>query len=275
MSRAELVREGRNPLKVGIVRYINSYPLARALERERERLGVECYPLEPAEIAEGLAEGKLDAGLVPSIELGRQPELRILPVAPIAATEEVRSVLLVSRVPILQLRRIAVDRASRTSVVLLELLLAGRYGLNVELVPAEGAVEAMLASADAVLLIGDRALTASRERRIVLDLASEWVAWVGLPFVFAVWAVRRAVWERFPREEFSRCLEGAVGSLELAAAEIAATTGLDLAVVTDYLTRNLCYRWSPEVELGLEEFLRRALAFGQISKLPEPIQTVR
>jgi chorismate dehydratase len=239
---------------------------------QQERLGLECLRLEPAEIAERLASGSLDAGLVPSIELGRQPELRLLPVAPIAAIEEVRSVLLLSQVPILQLKRVAVDGASRTSVVLLELVLAGKYGLKVDLLSTRSSVEEMLSYADAALVIGDRALTASREQRIILDLASEWFQWLQLPFVFAVWAVRRAVWDEFPREEFSRCLESALESLELAAEEIAAETGLDPAVLRDYLTRNLCYRWTPAVERGLKEFLRRAYELGRIPALPAPVE---
>lgn len=254
-------------VRIGIVRFINSYPFARILLAEGPRLGLECRLLEPAAIADGLARGELDAGLVPSIELGRQPGLRVLPVAPIAARHEVRSVLLLSRVPVDRIRRVAVDSASRTSVVLLELLLEDRYGCRVQLFPSEDPLEQLRAGVDAALVIGDRALGVSRAECLKLDLAGEWLEWTGLPFVFAVWAVERNVWDRFPRERFSACLERAIEDLPAAARELAVERGQPESAILDYLSRNLCYRWSPEVARGLEEFLDRARRRGKLPAL--------
>ncbi|KAB2968286.1 MAG: menaquinone biosynthesis protein [Thermoanaerobaculia bacterium] len=179
------------PLRVGIVHYVNSRPLAYGLLRGDAGGELACELLAPAAIADRLRAGTLDVGLVPSIELSRIPGLRVVPGLAIAATHEVRSVLLVSRVPVGEIRSVALDDNSRTSAALVRILLEERYGLRPEYRPAHADLEPMLAGADAALLIGDPALAVPRERYVVLDLAGEWLELTGRPFVFAVWAVRR------------------------------------------------------------------------------------
>src|SRR5262245_33646177 len=101
------------PLKIGVVSYVNSRPLARGLERWQGDGRFELVHLPPARLADELAAGRLDVGLVPSIELLRIPDLEVVPGLAIAATHEARSVLLVSKVPIRQIRRLALDENSR------------------------------------------------------------------------------------------------------------------------------------------------------------------
>jgi len=247
-------------IRVGIVNFVNARPLARGLERDSA--GLDLAYLPPARVADELAAGRLDVGLLPSIELGRIPGLAVLPGCAIAATHEVRSVLLVSRVPVAEIRTLSLDETSRTSAVLVRLLLAARYGVEPQLRTAAPRVEQMLASSDAALVIGDPALRVDRERHVVLDLAGEWLELTGLPFVFAVWAARSEVATRELGERFERSLEVGLAELETIVAEAAAESGLAPAVLRDYYTRNLRFRLGDAERRGLGEFLRRAEAAG-------------
>ncbi|MGE0641404.1 MAG: menaquinone biosynthetic enzyme MqnA/MqnD family protein [Thermoanaerobaculia bacterium] len=248
-------------LRIGIVHYINSRPLSRGLLRSPDS-GWSCELLPPATIADRLAAGALDVGLVPSIELARNPSLRVIPGAAIGATHEVRSVLLVSRVPVGEIDSVALDENSRTSAALVRILLAERYGLEPEYRPAAADLEAMLAENDAALIIGDPALLVPRDRFVVLDLAGEWLEMTGLPFVFAVWAARETVELPDLAGIFTASLEIGLAELDEIVRETASETGLSSAVLRDYYTRNLRFEMGAAEQAGLAEFLRRAEAHG-------------
>jgi chorismate dehydratase len=250
------------PLRVGIVHYVNSRPLAYGLMRGDAGGALACELLSPATIADRLREGTLDVGLVPSVELARNPDLVVVPGLAIAATHEVRSVLLVSRVPVDAIRRLALDDSSRTSAALVRILLEDRYGLAPEYRPARADLDAMLASADAALLIGDPALSVPRERYVVLDLAGEWLELTGKPFVFAVWAARRGSADGALSSALEASFEAGWAALDRIVAGAALETGLPEAVLSDYYTRNLSYRMGPAEQAGLAEFLRRAATHG-------------
>jgi chorismate dehydratase len=257
-------------LRVGVVDYLNSKPLAWGLlqGRHADRFAVGRH--SPARVAELLAQGDLDVGLVPSIELQRIPDLRVLPGLCIAATHEARSVLLVSRRPLGEVRRVALDEASRTSAALLRIVLADGYGVRPEYASRRADPEAMLADFDAALLIGDPALRVERERWLVWDLAAEWRRLTGLPFVFAVWAARPTADLPDLAGYFHDSLRHGLDSLEAIVAEATAALGLQPAEVEEYLTRNLRFELrAPEVA-GLAEFHRRAHRHGLI-EAPRPL----
>jgi chorismate dehydratase len=247
-----------NRLRIGVVAYVNSRPLARGLERWQGDGRFELVHLPPAKLADELALGRLDVGLVPSIEILHIPDLVVVPGLGIAATHEVRSVLLVSKVPIGEIRRVALDENSRTSAALVRIVLEERYGIRPESTTAAPDLEAMLASADAALLIGDPALRVDRERHLVLDLAGEWLELTGLPFVFAAWAARRQAASPELAKLLGDSLDCGLAELDGIVAEVAAETGLPPLLLRDYYTRNLVYRMEAREEAGLREFLRRA-----------------
>jgi chorismate dehydratase len=247
-------------IRVGIVNFVNARPLARGLERDST--GLDLVYLPPARVADELAAGRLDVGLLPSIELARIPGLEVLPGCAIAATHEVRSVLLVSRVPVAEIRSLALDENSRTSAALVRLLLAARYGVEPELRAAAPRVDEMLATSDAALVIGDPALRVDRDRYVVLDLAGEWLELTGRPFVFAVWAVRSELATPELAHRFERSLEAGLAELEAIVEETAAASGIAPAVLRDYYTRNLSFRLGDAERRGLAEFLRRAELAG-------------
>src|SRR6266404_6437479 len=144
----------------------------------------------PARCADLLAEGRADAALIPVIEYQRIPGLRIAPGACVASKRSVRSVLLASRVPITQVRSVALDTSSRTSAALIQIILGHFYSLTVSYRSSPPKLEDMLESNDAALIIGDPAMLIDRSALYVYDLAEEWRKHAGLPFVFAFWAIR-------------------------------------------------------------------------------------
>lgn len=212
----------------------------------------------PSVCADKLASGEADVGLIPSIEYQRIPDLCAVPGLGIAAASEVRSVLLVSEVSREKIRSVSLDPASRTSAVLTRLLLKRRYGLDPE-------YRETGERSDASLIIGDPALKTRLNGRVVLDLAAEWRAFSGHPFVFAFWAVRPGV----PLEDAERIVRASYEAgrrdfPRLVASE-AAASGLSESVVEDYLRHALHYELDDGDLAGLDFFYRIAAEEGLIS----------
>jgi chorismate dehydratase len=261
------------PLRIGVVDYLNSRPLAWSFHNgfHRDIFEPGFYP--PAEVAVRLAAGEIDIGLLPSIELQRIPGLRVLPGLCIAATHEARSVLLVLAKPLEEVRRIALDRNSRTSAALVEILLADGYGLAPELVSTAPALDEMLETADAALLIGDPALGVDRSAYRVLDLAAEWRRLTDLPFVFAVWAVREGVETDGLATYFQESLRLGLEHLEELVADSSRELDIEPEELRRYLTNHLSFEMGATEVEALEEFHRRAHAHGLIEAL-HPVEVV-
>ena len=258
-------------LRVGIVNFLNSKPLAWGfLKGHHADLFAPSYH-PPAMVARMLGQGNLDVGLIPSIEVQRIPRLRVLPDICVAARHEVRSVLLLSRCPPEEIRRVALDQNSRTSVALLRILLRERWNVDPEYLHERPDPERMLTEADAALIIGDPALKVDRDRYLVHDLAGEWYALTGLPFVFAVWAVRPEVELPDLSFYFKSSLRYGLSSLDTLVRESSAELNLESSDVREYLTENLSFFLRQDEIEGLEEFYRRAHHHGLILE-PKPIE---
>src|SRR5262249_10291936 len=145
-------------IRVGAVNYLNTKPLICDLERLAPE--VELILDVPSRLADQLAGGELDVALIPAIEYFRSGRYSILPDIAIATRGPVLSVTLFSRCPWAQIRRVALDEGSRTSAALTQVLLRKRYGVNPEVISLPLEQSAEEADADAVLLIGDRAMRA-------------------------------------------------------------------------------------------------------------------
>lgn len=175
------------------VSYLNTSPLVWGLLRTPLGDAVRLEFALPSLCADHVRDGIADIGIVPVIEMQRQG-LEWLPGTGIACRGPVRSILLVSKVPISRIRTLAADIGSRTSVMLARIILAHRFGAAPAVAPMRADLDAMLANADAALIIGDPALLLDpvqlRTRYAVLDLGEEWTNYTGLPMVFAVWAGR-------------------------------------------------------------------------------------
>lgn len=247
-------------VRVGIVDYLNSKPLAWDFLCGRLDDRYEAVYRPPARVAEMLAAGEVDVGLIPTIEYQRISGLEVVRGVCVAAREAVRSVLLVSKVPFGEIRRLALDHNSRTSVALVTILLRERYGADPEAYPAAPRLDEMLADADAALVIGDPALRidAEADDGLVLDLASEWRRHTGLPFVFAFWAARRGLVAPELATHFAASLEHGRAHLAEIADRTASQLDLDRRDLLTYLEDNLSFELGREEVAGVEEFFRRA-----------------
>ena len=254
-------------LRVGIVNYLNSRPLAWSFLQGQGGSDLEPFFLPPARVADLLAAGDLEVGLIPSIEVQRIPDLEILPGLCVAATREVRSVLLLSRCPIDRIERLALDENSRTSAALVKILLHENYGIDPECITAAPRLGEMMARADAALVIGDPALTVDRTGLEVWDLAAEWNRLTGRPFVFAVWAVRQGVDIESLGDAFQKSLDFGRSEMDQLVRQASSEMGLTVEVIQDYLTQCLSFELGEAEKEGLAEFYRRAWNLGLVNEL--------
>src|SRR4051812_17623256 len=183
LQRESNLEQSLAPFRVGSVRYLNAVPLTRGLEDE-------IVLATPSELAKMLQRDELDAALVSVTEVLFNDRYDILDGTAIASLGEVKSVLLAHRKPIEDAREIFCDTASLTSVNLLRVLLA-EGGLKPEFKPLPSYDFKSLP--DYALLIGDPALdfVFSQHEHEIFDLGTAWFEMTGLPFVYAVWALRR------------------------------------------------------------------------------------
>jgi chorismate dehydratase len=209
----------------------------------------------PAQCADALGSGDADIGIVPCAELDRLG-LDYLPDVGIACEGEVRTILLISRRPIREIRTVSLDSGSRTSVALTRILLAERYGVRPEVRSQKPVLEEMLAVSDAALIIGDPALGLEPAALPfeTLDLGAEWVDWTGLPMVFAVWAGRKAVLTPEVAEAFRASREWGRTHLDEMVTRAAEERGFREDLVRRYFTRHIRYELGPLHLEGLETF---------------------
>jgi chorismate dehydratase len=265
-------------MRIAASTYLNSAPLiysfAQGSLRDRYTF---LGDTAPARCAAMLAAGQAEIALIPVIEYQRIPGLKILPGVAVAAKQKVRSVLLAARRPLAEVRRVTLDTSSRTSQTLIRIILAKRYGVQplfTERTPDTAVnCENMLEASDAALVIGDPAmrLAASAEQLglQIYDLAEEWRALTGLPFVFAVWAVRSsAAYE--PRSlvrDFLIAKEEGLTKLEELAASYAETLQLPRADLLSYLRESVNYELDEENIAALRRYFELAFEYGSIPEI--------
>jgi chorismate dehydratase len=241
------------------VSFLNTTPLVWGMLHGPQRGMFDLSFRVPSGCADALASGDADIGIIPTFELTRQ-NLQILPGAGIACNGPVRSILLISSCPAAEIRTVAVDSSSRTSVQLARIFLERRYGVTPVLIPHPPALEAMLRVADAALVIGDPALRIDPERLPyrTSDLGAEWTQMTGLPMVFAVWAGRPGVVNDAIAGHFLSSLRYGQERMEEIVALESARLEFPPEFVRDYLIRNVVHDLGPREYEGLELFLRYA-----------------
>jgi len=213
----------------------------------------------PADCARALEGGDAAIGLVPCAELDRL-ELDYLPDLGIACEGPVRSILLISKRPYREIRTLAVDSGSRSSVALARILLAERYGCRPQFLEMTPHLDDMLAVCDAALIIGDPALRIEPERLPyrTLDLGAEWVAWSGLPMVFAVWAGKNSHLTEDVAQAFRDSCHWGLNHIGEIVTRAKQERGFDEALARKYLTENIVYELGPRHLEGLALFRKLA-----------------
>ena len=249
-------------VRIGAVGYLNARPLTWALDRTADRWKVR-YDL-PAVCARLLYDHEVDLGLVPSIEYLRSDQYRFVPGVGIGSRGPVASVALFTRRPVEDIRHIALDTSSRTSVTLIRVLCHHRYRIAPEFVPYGPDLTAMVRDYDAGLLIGDPALEADPGALGVtkVDLGEEWTAMTGLPFTYAAWTGRAgAIGDDQVRLLQEAQAEG-VASFPAIAAEYGNNNAAATRRALAYLSDNMRYGLGPDEEKGLQLFLDYAADLG-------------
>jgi chorismate dehydratase len=232
------------PFRVGSVPYLNSVPLTRGLEEE-----LEFHP--PAQLAALLKAGQLDAALLSITEVLFNDAYDVLDGVAIASLGEVFSVFLAHRKPLAEIREVWVDPASCTSVNLLRVLLA-EQGVRLEFRPLGNYAEAP--GHDAVLLIGNPAIEFRRAGppHEIWDLGAAWFELTRLPFVYAVWALRR---ERDTRALRRRLLEARDFGLDTLEELIEQRPEYDRDFRRDYLGWHIHYHLTADEKRGIAKFI--------------------
>ena len=260
-------------LRIGAVSYLNTKPLIHNLAERLGDRGSLTLDL-PSRLADGLRRGSLDIALIPSVEYFRGNGYEIISDAAIACRGPVWSVRLLSRVPVPRIRRLALDEGSRTSAAMIRILLHEMHGLQPETISLGIHCEPEEVDADAIMLIGDRAMHPARGTyREIWDLGDRWCRWTELPFVFAMWIARPGIWDAagqhaIDRRELAQLLESSRDSglehMEEIAMDEAAEHGLTKEDLHRYFAENLHFRLGPGERLGLEAFRSRAADLGLI-----------
>lgn len=251
----------RPKIRIGAVNYLNTKPLVYDLQRLAPQ--VELIFDLPSRLADGLAARQYDVALIPSIEFFQDPTYTAVSDACIACRGPVLSVKLFSRVPASQIRSLALDEGSRTSVALARILLHERFGLEPQLEPLPIGSTLADTSADAVLLIGDRAIHSPLGTFAeVWDLGDQWCRWSELPFVFAVWTARAGVDLTGLDTALAAARDLGLANLDNIAAREAAPLGLTQPECLAYLRDNLYFRLGQRERRGLELFHSLAERLG-------------
>lgn len=264
-------------LRVSAISYLNTAPLMWNFEHgsEREELHrhFQVDYTFPSRCAQMLAEGSADIGIIPVAAYGGIENLRILPDIAIASDDAVRSILLVSKVPLERIRIVTLDSSSRSSAALVQVLFAKYWEQEARFVAAEPQLEAMLASCDAALLIGDPALKVDCSRYLTWDLAHEWRTFTGRPFVFAFWAVRGGAASEdelaYAAEVFRASRDAGLAHLPEIADEWSQKLELSPGFISRYLTQNIQYSLDAGNIAGMQLFFDLAAELKVLPPAPE------
>jgi chorismate dehydratase len=248
-------------LRIGAVNYLNTKPLIHDLENLAPE--AELILDYPSRLADLLAAGWLDVALIPVIEYFRGNGYRIIPDISISSRGPVLSVTLFSRVPWSGIRRVALDEGSRTSAALAQILLRRRHGVRPEIVSLPLEKNAEDVEADAVLLIGDRAMHACLPGFAhAFDLGQEWHDWTGLPFVYAVWAVRAGVDLGPVATALREARRRGCARVGPVAHQEAPRLGLDAGFCRRYLQTIIGFDLGPREQAGLRHYYQLACELG-------------
>jgi len=277
-------------LRISIVQYLNTAPLVWSFTNGPLSGKYDLSFTVPSQCADALRTGAADIAIIPAIEYQRIPNLVVLPNLAIASQNRVRSLLIVAKKPIEQVRSLALDRSSRSTQALTRILAAEHWKIDPEFFEAEPDLPAMLANADAALLIGDPALrisiaidkksTVSPQGRAicqagtlgitsaeifhVYDVVGEWRKLTSLPAVMAVWAARSEVLTPEVLVDFAASRD--FGLTQIAAITLDAARELELPQqsLESYLRHNIDFSLGDENRRGLERYFREAAKLGLI-----------
>ena len=258
------------PLRLGAVSYLNTKPLVHGLDAHPDQFDVRFDV--PSKCAELLHAGRVDLGLIPAIEYLRGT-YAIVPDISIASDGDVATVAVFTRKPIGDVRTLALDLSSRTSVALTRVLCAKKWHIEPKFTPAEPDLEAMLRRADAALVIGDPAFAIDPQKHHVtkIDLGAEWKTLTGLPFVYAMWVGRPDAATPAQCRALQAARDRGLANLPAIAKQESGGEPAYEQKVLVYLRDNLKYGLGESEQAGLRRFYELAAEIGVVPGL-EPLR---
>jgi len=274
-------------LRISAIGFLNPAPLLYDFEHSPKREALaERYDIHytlPSTCAHELAEGEADLGLIPIAALATIPDLLIVPGCTIASLQRVRSIQIVSRVPLDQIRTLAADTSSRSSVAYAKVLFRHFLGTDPEFRPHAPLVDTMLENADAALLIGDPALIASESHPVIemhagqrlywYDVAEEWTTRTGLPWVAAIWALRTEALAKTNAalliDDLNSSRDAGLAHIEDLVTHWKKRIAVSPQIIHAYLTENIHYVLDERCVAAMKHFFDLAAATGAIPRAPE------
>jgi chorismate dehydratase len=279
-------------LRISIVQYLNTAPLVWGFTNGPVAGKYDLSFTVPSLCAEALRMGAADIAIIPAIEVQRIPGLVVLPDLAIASQNRVRSLLIVAKKPIEQVRSVALDRSSRSTQALTRILAAEHWKTHPEFCEMAPDLREMLETADAAMLIGDPALrisvaiekksTVSPEGRAVCqaatlgiagaeifhvyDVVGEWRKFTSLPAVMAVWATRPEVVTQEVLADFAASCNFGLTQIPAICQEAARELELPQSALESYLRQNIDFSLGEQNRRGLERYFREAAKLGLIPR---------
>jgi predicted solute-binding protein len=247
------------------VSYLNTVPLVWGMQHGPQAAEVDLSFSIPSECARDVENGGAQVGLVPVAEIARQG-LEIVPGVGISCLGAVRSILLFSKVPWPEIRHLAADLSSRTSVQLARVILRERFGVQPRITQARPVLGDMLTLADAALVIGDPALCLDPEREgfACLDLGDEWHHLTRLPFVFAAWSGKPGIPVDPLELLFRKSYEFGKARIPEIVEQQHALRSITKDLAARYLTQHIRFEIGRDEERGLQ-------AFFELADLAKPV----
>jgi len=278
-------------LRISVVQYLNTAPLVYGFTRGALQNKYDLSFTVPSQCADDLRDGRADVAIIPAIEFQRIHDLVVLPNLAIAAKRRVRSLLILSRKPIAEVKSIALDGSSRSTQALTRILCAEHWQIKPAFFEAKfDSTTTILEQADAALLIGDPALRLAisiagnatlgaagelmcnpnkaginaTETLHVYDVVQEWRRLTGLPAVLAVWAGRRESVTPEIVADFARSKEYGIAHLAEISAAASIEQNLPAADLLNYLQENIDFSLDSDNLAGLELYYCLAAKLGLI-----------
>src|SRR6266496_348669 len=259
MNRDNTGNSDRQP-RIAASSYLNTAPLIWSFVRGSKRNAVELLvDKAPARCAEMLAAGEVDAALVPVIEYQRIPRIAVVPEVCVGSRNAVRSVVIASKNENLRdVRRLALDDSSRTSLALVKIIFREFLGCEPEWQLCPPDLKTMLDNHDAAMIIGDPAMMIPREQVKVFDVVRLWREHTGFGFVFAMWMTRVSEVNKIVTLDFAGARDEGLDHLDEVILDYESPIHLSGEEIRQYLTENISFRVEAEMEKGLELFFELA-----------------
>ena len=247
-------------LRIGAVPYMNAKPLIYGLDQHPDE--IEMVFEVPSLLPGMLNNDQIDVAIIPSIEYFRTGNYAIIPDISIASLGTVESVKIFSKVPLQNIRSAALDKSSLTSCALTRILLKEQYHLSPQYSQWNKQYDIEGTDTDAVLIIGDNALKIIDNGYITLDLGQSWYEFTGLPFVYALWVVKRDRHIPGINNLLKSAKEAGLRSVKALAITESQRLQLPPERCRNYLTNSIRYDFGKNEIKGFLTFYQHAVSLG-------------